>query len=150
MPPTCSCKFCGRDRWSTPNPLVEKPELGNTIPWRRRDGAQCASCPCVLKSREPYKGMAADEVNQKMQSDPEFKRGFLAAVEEWEATRRHGGRQPRSCHKVDTTVSALQQSSLELRHNLGVFWPFDVYRRVRGADPPAAALKKPVRSTWHP
>jgi hypothetical protein len=94
-----TCKWCKRDRFLTPNPLVSDPQPGDMLPWRRKQGRECSVCPAAITADEELSAMTRDALMASLADEAEFGK-YKVKIEKYEELRRNGKRaDKRHCSK---------------------------------------------------
>ncbi|CAK0832136.1 unnamed protein product [Prorocentrum cordatum] len=133
------CKFCKRP-WSTPNPVVKdrghKPTLVRCKP-RSLARTHCNTCLCSHHSGEDK-----ESLRQEISESPENQTVWNAKVKTKEDLAN--GLAPRTYTRgARKTITGKESCMLELKSNVGIFWPEDLWAKHH---PDKPALKKELKT----
>ena len=107
------------------------PSSGSTLKRRRPRGAECQTCPLVVRNKSdkwvtPF-GNCKDKLCEALE-DKQLHLDFMIDVDEHEAKRQEGKRATRTKRK---TV-AYEEECLEFDSLVGYIWPLPLYKKLKG------------------
>jgi len=126
------CKLCRRSRGS-PNPLTSGPlSTFSTLPFKSSKAALCT--PCRNYSALCDVEEVSTLVKKLLQSEKDFD-AYMEGLSSYERSYNNNasGRAKKAEIKIfETSLSSSSKAQILMTENLGILWPLDLHKRLRG------------------
>jgi hypothetical protein len=132
---TDACKFCKREFWSTPNPLIKDPGPGDLLPRRRPRGLECSVCDAFLIFHPKYSAMERKAIKSNIDTNDQFSNDYMSELEVFETKKRNNERIAKVKKGGLAEVKTFQTSEIKRSMHMGYFWPTTLYENLKGSKP---------------